>query len=223
MIGIIENTKSRVLISPFAYYKMEGNTNDEKGVYNAQGIDLTYMEGLILKTAVLNGNTAKIVTPVNINYFYIEDGVEYSIFCTFNPSRFDTRDRIIYGYGGGAGEGANLALFVTTAGELKIWLRGGLTSLGFVSLDTWYSSCLYVKNNVAKINVDGVVTTLNIGTSAIQDTYPDGLVFGCTSNTSSSNYFGGKIDDSGVYNVGLTDAEADGVVAKLKSGKPLTL
>lgn len=202
-----------------SYWRMQNNVLDSVSSNNGTATGVTYAVGLVGQAAVLSGGTnSGIVTPLNLGGYFVNEVNNFAIFCAFRPTTIGTNDRVIFGYGGGTGSLANLALFVTSTGSLQTVIRGTYTTLMNITTGTWYTVCLYVNGTVVKININGTVYTLNVGEQPSQN-IANGLCFGTTSNGTVNLRFIGSIDEAGVSNSVLTDVEAQEIITTLQSGQ----
>jgi hypothetical protein len=198
------------------YWPFNGNANDESGNGNH---------------GTVNGATLTADIGGNANSAYSFDGVSnyiqalnplsnltsnFSISCLVNirswqgglfihigvDQNTNPRDGFGYGYGGTQAVYAGQNLLGLLSGIA--WHQSGYQ---FSNLSTWHHAVIVRNANTLDYFVDGIFVGSNIITTIVQPS--NALFFG--SGAASYANFDGKIDDIGIWNRALTQAEITGL------------
>jgi len=188
-----------------AYYKFDENSNDSLDTYNATSTNVTYGSGKVGNGVLMNGNTSKIATDLNISG-------DFSI-STWFYGNTGTFAEYPYIYGDWETGGLNIYLIFYAGGDL-LFLRGdgGTEQSGNLwktglSEETWYHIVVTQEGNTRKIYIDGVEV------STESSAYTGGITGNPTyigSNVATTeDYYtvDGIIDEMGFWSRALTSDE----------------
>ena len=124
-----------------AFYKVDGNTNDEMGNYNGTPSNIIYGDGKFGQAAIFNGSSSRIQISSNPSAPLDFSSGTYSIALWINPSNLNNNNKLIYKWGGSQSS-RTMAFTMLTSGYLYIveGTTGGdvlRTSTTKININTW--------------------------------------------------------------------------------------
>jgi hypothetical protein len=136
----------------FAYWNLDGNANDQNGVYNASAsgiIDITYETGRNAtsgQAAKFNGTTSLIEIP---NGNVLENSSDFSLSFWVKPDTTAKRSQFIMGLGGWYGFQVeyNSNIYGTQIGQIKLAAQYSLSDGTSASQDLWLDGNGATKDN----------------------------------------------------------------------------
>ena len=202
--------------SCIAFYKFEGNANDESGNYNGTASNVTYAQSYINNGAVFNGSSSKIVLPNSS--LGITDASNFSISCWFNTNS-STQDNqgIIWTNGSNAGARFGLGINSTSqGGDTSVYFGIGTSSFTYINsgtsaftANTWvHVVCVKSSTTGMSLYVDNVLKATNTGaTGAASTTATGDNRIGGYKTTAESSWFNGSIDQVRIFSKALSASE----------------
>lgn len=189
--------------SCIAFYKFEGNANDESGNYNGTASNLSYAQSYINDGGVFNGSNSVITgTAPNV-------GSSFSVSIWIYPTSYGEKN--FFNFRVDSSNLFQLGLNESNNGSFKVAAKSGntwyvynTTATPISSLNQWYHIAVNRSSSDEKIYVNG--SFIESSNNFYSKTYST-FSIGSGHSTELNSYFSGNIDQIRVFNKTLSSSE----------------
>ena len=188
-----------------SYYRLFGNSNDEKGANNGTDTSISYVAGKFNDAASFNGSSSKIAT--GSQWFPSSD---FTVHCWVNVNNLASDNRICAQEGNDAGDHQ---FRIMTDGTVRLQRWNGVLN----NFSQWTTASQTISGTGSWFMVDivfdgvGIASTFYINNVSESPTVSTGTSTEAAVNfqigTAFGGFFDGIIDDFAVFNRQLTSGE----------------